>query len=143
MKKNLLAIIGTVILLTSFFSPSVYALGFGVQAEYWFPAFEGDLRVDNNGVTGTEINVKDDLGVSNENFPGVKAFFEIGNHEFTVAYSQVDLSGAKKIDKEIRFDGDTYIADSYVESDLKTSMIDFEYQYKFLNLENILAGFSL
>ncbi|MFA5321120.1 MAG: hypothetical protein WC373_00465 [Smithella sp.] len=143
MKKNLFAALGTLIVLTIFYAPSVSALGFGAQAEYWMPTFKGDLRVDDSGIAGTEINIKDDLGVSNESFPGVKAYFEIGNHEFTFTYSQLDLSGAKNIDKEIKFNGDTYIANSYVESDLKTSMMDFEYQYKFLNLENILAGFSL
>ncbi|GAB6269278.1 hypothetical protein DS62_05990 [Smithella sp. SC_K08D17] len=65
------------------------------------------MRVDGNGVEGTEINLDNDLN------------------------------------KEVKFNGDTYIAGAYVESDLKTSMIDLEYQYKFLNLENILAGFSI
>jgi hypothetical protein len=31
----------------------------------------------------------------------------------------------------------------YVESELKTSMIDLEYQYKLLNFKNIFAGLSL
>lgn len=106
-EKNLFAVLGTRVLMTIFFAPSVYALGFGAHAEYWIPTFKGDLRVDGNGVEGTEINLDNDLN------------------------------------KEVKFNGDTYIAGAYVESDLKTSMIDLEYQYKFLNLENILAGFSI
>ena len=64
--------------------------------------------MDGNGVTGTEMNLKEDLGISNENIPGVEAYFGIGNHEITLAYSQVNLSGAKTLDKEIMFNGDTY-----------------------------------
>ena len=101
------------------------------------------MRVDNNGVPGTEINLKDDLGISNDNIPGVEAYFGIGNHEITLAYSLVNLSGAQNIGKEIKFNGDTYAATAYVESELKTSMIDLEYQYKLLNIKNILAGLSL
>ena len=142
MKKNLFAALGILILLTIFCAPSAFALGFGVSADYWIPAFKGDLRVDNNGVTGTDINLKDDLGISNDNIPGVEAYFGIGNHEITLAYSQVNLSGAKNIDKKIVFNGDTYTAHTDVESELKTSMIDFEYQYKLLNFKNILAGLS-
>ncbi len=94
MKKNLFATLGILILVTIFFSPSAFALGFGASADYWIPTFEGDLRVDGNGVTGTEINLKEDLGISNENIAGVEAYFGIGNHEITLAYSQVNLSGA-------------------------------------------------
>ncbi len=143
MKKNFFTITGTLILFTIFFAPSVFAFGFGARAEYWIPTFTGDLRVDNNGVTGTEINIKDDLGVGNENFPVVEAYFEAGNHEITLTYSQVDFSGAKNIEKNIVFYGNTYNVNAYVESDLKTSMIDFEYQYKLLNFKNILAGLSI
>jgi len=143
MKKNLFAALGTLILLTAFYAPSVFALGFGARADYWIPTFSGDLRVDDNGAPGTLINLKDDLGISNDNIPGVEAYFGIGNHEITLAYSQVNLSGAKNIEKNIWFNGDLYLVTTYVESELKTSMIDLEYQYKLLNFKNILAGLSL
>ncbi len=143
MKKNLFAVLGTLILLLTFYVPSVFALGFGARADYWIPAFKGDLRVDDNGVVGTEINIKDDLGISNDNIPSVEAYFEAGNHEISLAYSLVNLSGAKDIEKTIVFNGDTYNVSAYVESELKTSMIDLEYQYKLLNFKNILAGLSI
>ena len=143
MKKNLFTVLGTLILFTIFYAPSVFALEFGARAEYWIPTFDGDLRVDKNGVTGTDINLQNDLGIGNENIPGVEAFFGIGNHEISLSYSQVDLSGAQNINKNIVFDGKTYNASAYVESELKTSMIDFEYQYKLLNIKNILAGLSI
>lgn len=143
MKKTFFAFPGILILLIVFLSPSVFAFGFGAQAQYWIPTFKGDLRVNDNGITGTEINVKDDLGVGNENIPGVEAFFGIGNHEITLAYSQVNLSGAKNLEKNIVFRGDVYNVNAYVESELKTSMIDLEYQYKLINIKNILAGLSL
>ena len=143
MKKNLFAILGTLILLTIFYVPSVFALGFGARADYWIPVFKGDLRVDDNGSPGTPINLKDDLGISNDNMAGVEAYFGIGNHEISLAYSQVNLSGAKNINTYIKFNGNIYTAHTNVESDLKTSMIDLEYQYKLLNFKNILAGLSL
>jgi outer membrane protein len=143
MKKNLFAVLGTLISFTIFYVPSVFALEFGARAEYWIPTFNGDLRVDKDGVAGTDINLQNDLGIGNENIPGVEAFFGIGNHEISLSYSQVDLSGAQNINKNIVFDGKTYNANAYVESELKTSMIDLEYQYKLLNFKNILAGLSI
>ncbi|MCX5849334.1 MAG: hypothetical protein NTW65_07775 [Deltaproteobacteria bacterium] len=143
MRKNLFAALGTLVLLTLFYAPTVSALGFGAQAKYWIPTFKGDLRVDNNGVEGTKINLEDDLGISGSYFPGMEAFFSMGNHEISFSYSLVNLSGARNIEKNIVFRGDTYNVNAFVESDLRTNMFDFEYQYKFLNLENILAGFSV
>ncbi|HUN54275.1 MAG TPA: hypothetical protein VMU29_03880 [Smithella sp.] len=143
MKKNLFATLGTIFLLTIFYTPSVFALEFGARAEYWIPTFSGDLRVDKDGVTGTDINLQSDLGIGNENIPGVEAYFGIGNHEISLSYSQVDFTGAQNINRNIVFDGKTYNASTYVESELKTSMIDFEYQYKLVNIKNILAGVSL
>jgi outer membrane protein len=143
MKKNLLTVLGTLFLLTIFYVPSAFALGFGARADYWIPSFSGDLRVDGNGVTGTDINLKDDLGISSENLPGVEAYFGIGDHEISLAYSRVNLSGAQNIGKEIKFNGYTYDKNAYVESELTTNMIDLEYQYKLLNFKNILAGLSV
>jgi outer membrane protein len=143
MKKNFFMIIGTLILFTIIFAPPVFAFGFGARADYWIPTFKGDLRVDGNGLVGDEVNLKDDLGVSNDNIPGAEAYFEIGDHEISLAYSLINLSGAKNINKPIRFNGEIYMVNAYVESELKTSMIDLEYQYKLLNFKNILAGLSI
>jgi outer membrane protein len=143
MKKILSVILGTLILFVILYAPSAFALGFGAQVKYWIPTFNGDLRVDGQGMTGTTLDMEDDLGIDKENFPVVEAFFGMGNHEFRFAYSQINLSGAKHINRPIIFDGNVYLPGAYVESDLNTNMFDLEYQYKFLNLENILAGFSL
>jgi hypothetical protein len=99
MKKNLFVTVGTLILLTIVCAPSAFAFGFGVSADYWIPTFKGDLRVDGDGVTGDEINLKDDLGISNDNIAGAEAYFGIGNHEITLAYSLVNFSGNKAITK--------------------------------------------
>jgi len=41
------------------------------------------------------------------------------------------------------FNGQTYTTNAFVESDLKFQMLDLEYRYDFINLENVLAGFSV
>lgn len=86
--------------------------------------------------------MENDLNISNDNMVGAEAYFGIGNHEISLAYSRINLSGAKNIEKNIVFNGNTYIAHTDVESELTTNMIDFEYQYKLLNFKNILAGLS-
>ena len=62
MKKNFIAALATLSVMIIFCVPSVYALGFGAQARVWIPTFEGELRVDDGSVTGTEMDLQDDLG---------------------------------------------------------------------------------
>jgi len=99
--------------------------------------------VDKDGITGTQVNLKDDLGIGNESFPSIEAFAGIGKHHVSVMYTQFHYSGSKYVTNSVTFAGKTYAANALVESDLETKMLDLEYQYDLINLENILAGFSI
>jgi hypothetical protein len=107
MKKNIPAVICATILIGVFLASSCFALEFGARANYWIPTFKGDLRVDKNSVRGTEIDLKDDLGVKNENVPFVEAYFGVGKHEITFMYAQVNFSGTKYFDGNVRLHSST------------------------------------
>jgi outer membrane protein len=143
MKKSIAATICSTLLMGIFFTTPCSALEFGARANYWFPTFKADLRVDKDAIKGTQIDLKDDLGVKNENVPFVEAYFGVGNHEITFMYGQVNFSGTKFIDKPIIFDGRIFNTNSFVESELNTKMFDLEYQYKIINFKNILAGLTI
>ena len=92
---------------------------------------------------GHDIDFDKDLGIDDEDYPIVEAFIGAGNHHFSLAYTDIDYSGTKTLTKSIVFNGQTYSANALVNSSIEYQQIDFTYQYDFLNLENILAGFSL
>ncbi|MEN6318349.1 MAG: hypothetical protein ABFD82_06290 [Syntrophaceae bacterium] len=145
MKKCLVSLLCAVVVfsfMVSFVTPAI-ALEFGARGYYWFPDLKGDLSVDENGIKGTKLDVEDTLGVGNESFPAVEVFAGIGKHHISLMYTQFHYSGSKNIKEPITFAGQTYPTNSRVESDLKTKMLDLEYQYDLINLENILAGFSI
>ncbi len=125
------------------FQSTGYSLEFGARAYYWFPGLKANMKVDQGGTAGTDINVKDDLGVDNKGIPAVEVYAGKGKHHFSLMYSQVHYSGSATLSRDITFKGSTFTAGTAVQSDLKTRMLDFEYQYDLLNLENILAGFSI
>jgi len=58
-------------------------------------------------------------------------------------YTQGDYSGSAALGKPIKFLGKEYAANALLESNFQIRMLDAEYQYDLLNLENILAGFSI
>jgi outer membrane protein len=125
------------------FAVSAQAFEIGARGYYWFPDFSASLRVDKNSTVGTTIDAENDLGMGDESYPSVEVFGGLGNHHFSLMYTKADYSGAKNLDKSIIFNGRTYSLSTYVESDLELTMIDAEYQYDLIDLENVLAGFSL
>ncbi|MHB8091181.1 MAG: porin family protein [Syntrophales bacterium] len=119
----------------------VGAFEIGARALYWFPSLDGEVKADNAGVVGTRLDLKDDLGVDNESFPSVEVFGGIGKHTISLAYTPIDYSGSKTLTTPINFNGKTFGAT--VDTDLELKMLDFQYRYRFLDVENVLAGFSL
>ena len=145
MKKWNLSIVGTLAVFVFLlgFVVSAQAFEIGARGYYWWPEFSGDIRVDKDGVTGTNINVEDELGVGDESYPSVEVFAGIGKHHISLMYTKADYSGEKNLSRTIDFMGKTYTAGTFVQSDLEFTMLDLEYQYDLLDLENVLAGFSL
>jgi len=120
-----------------------YGFDFGARGYYWGPNFSGEFRVDENSIVGTTINAGHDLGMDDESYPTLEIFFGQGDHHLTLSYTKADYSGENSIDRNIVFKGQTYTFNTFVESDLKFQMLDLEYQFDFINLENAVAGFSL
>ncbi len=121
----------------------VAAFEIGARALYWFPGFKGDVRVDGGGLAGNRINLKDELGIDNKSYPTFEVFGGLGKHNLSLAYTPIDNSGSATLSRQVTFNGQTFGAGANVNSDLRLRMLDLEYQYTLLDMENILAGFSL
>jgi outer membrane protein len=115
----------------------------GVRGDYWFPELSGDLSVDAKGITGTSLDLETDLGLDDESYPVVEAFVGLGNHHLRGCYYNADYSGTKILTEGITFNGETFAADERITSSLEYDVYDFMYQYDLLDLENVLAGFTL
>ena len=141
MKKTYLALS---LLLVAFFLPaSLSAFELGARGYYWFPSLDGNVKVDETSIIGTTIDFEKDLGIEDENYPSIEVFLGGGRHHLALAYTDIDYSGKKTLTKQIIFNGEIYSATSLVESSIEYRVMDLYYQYDFLNLENVGAGFSL
>lgn len=121
----------------------VGAFEIGARGYYWFPSFKTDIRVDDADKRGSDINVKDMLGLSTQYYPSVEGFVGLGKHHISLMYTPVDYSDTAAITGAVTFKGKSYADGDTVETELKFTMLDLEYQYDLLDLENILAGFSI
>ncbi len=141
MKKTYLALS---LLLVAFFLPaSSSAFEIGARGYYWFPSLDGNVKVDEAATIGDTINFEKDLGIEDENYPSVEVFLGGGRHHLSLTYTDIDYSGKNIPTKEITFNGETYSTTYMIESSIEYKMMDLLYQYDFLNLENVAAGFSL
>jgi outer membrane protein len=119
------------------------AFELGARGIYWFPSLTADVKVDDGGVAGDRINVKDTLGIKDESYPGFDVFLGHNRHRLTVAYTPISYSGATMLNQNIVFNGQTFTLNTQVKSSLDLRMLDVDYRYAFLDAENSVAGFSL
>ncbi len=141
MKKRFLGLLFILAVLLIPASSSAFEVG--ARGYYWFPSLDGNVEVDKARIVGTSIDFEKDLGIDDESYPTIEAFIQADKHHFSVAYTSIEYSGTKTLTRSIVFDGKTYSASDLVNSLIEYRQVDFAYQYDFLNLENILAGFSL
>jgi len=141
MKKTYLAL--SLLLVALLLPAASSAFELGARGYYWFPSLDGKVNVDEAASIGDTINFEKDLGVKDENYPSFEVFLGGGRHHLSLTYTNIDYSGRNTLTEDIIFNGETYTATSLVESSIEYKMMDLLYQYDFLNLENVLAGFSL
>lgn len=141
MKKTCLAL--SLLFLVLLLPVSSLAFEIGARGYYWFPSLDGTVKVDEATIVGTTIDFDEDLGIEDEDYPSVEVFVGGGNHHLSFTYTDIDYSGRKTLTRQIIFGGKTYQVSDLVTSSIQYKMMDFCYQYDFLNLENVLGGFSL
>jgi len=141
MKKTYLAL--SLLLVVLLLPASSSAFEIGARGYYWFPSLDGNVKVDEASIIGTTIDFEKDLGIEDENYPACEVFLGGGRHHFSLTYTDIDYSGRKTLTRDITFNEEIYSISDLVTSFIEYKMMDFLYQYDFLNLENVLAGFSL
>jgi hypothetical protein len=121
----------------------VSAFELGVRGSYWFPKMSGLVRVDNAGITGTEVDLRNDLGIDSKSFPLIEVFAGLGKHHLSLAFYKLDYDGDTILTKDVYFNGELFHANEKIVSSLTYDNYDLMYRYDLIDLENFLAGGSL
>ncbi len=133
------------LLLASLASPALALPGFdaGVRGIYWFPDLSATAQTTTAGVPETTFDVKDDLGVGDENFLSGEAFLRFGRLHFRIGYTQIRFDGSRTLTRAIDFNGQTFAVGDDVLSRLDVNMLDAEVQVDIFRPDLIAANFSL
>lgn len=124
---------------------SVPAWGFelGVRGYLWTPELSGDIRVDDDGLSGTKLDFVNTLGLDDDSSAVIEVFLGAGRHHVMLGYHQADYKGNKVLEQNVVFNGEVYQAHDTIRTDLEFTAMEGLYQYDVIDLENILAGFSI
>jgi len=140
--KNLILIWAIVCSLTIAAHADAFELG--ARAFVWFPDLKTiDIQTTVSGLQGSDIDAKDMLGIGNKATFAVEAYGGVGRHHLSLMFTPFGYSDSAVLAAALNYNGVTYNAGTPVQSDLSYSMFDLKYQYDFIDMENILAGFSL
>jgi hypothetical protein len=116
---------------------------FKLVAGWFLPAFNTDVRIDDSGDPGDEVDLDDDLGV-NRDQSGVLLGFEwriAERHRLGATYSTFSQNATKVIDRQITIGDEVYPVSATVRTSWSLDMIPITYSYSFLKSDsNELSG---
>jgi hypothetical protein len=103
-----------------------------VEGRYWFADLEGSAQVKGDSLPGTRFDLKNDLGVEDENLPEVRLTFWTGpNSRIRLAYLYGKFEGDTILEQTIQFNGTTFTANSRVESEVEVHYGRLGWAYMF------------
>ncbi|VAV85509.1 hypothetical protein MNBD_DELTA01-1185 [hydrothermal vent metagenome] len=89
------------------FSSNAFA-AFGGEARYWFTTLDSEVKITDSSITGTKIDLSDDLDIDDEDFVEARLFYESGRHKIRYSFVSMSWDGDKAISKSIVYSGKTY-----------------------------------
>ena len=134
-----------VLLLVSLSSPAQALPGFGagVRGTYWFPDLSATAQTITAGVAETKFDLKDDLGMDDEDFPSGEAFLRFGRLHFRIGYTKISYDGSNTLSRDIEFNGQIFPVNDNVISSFDLNMLDAEVQVDILRPDFVAASFYL
>ena len=111
---------------------------FEAEGRYWIPQMRSTLLVQRNGF-GTDIDAKQDLGMSDTNFPLGQVSFEYGRQRLQFSYTPIDFTGDNVVTRTIVFNGRQYTLGTRIVSELQAQHLQLNWSWEFLRFHEGLV----
>jgi hypothetical protein len=113
-----------------------------VSYGFWHPDLEATISSEQLGIIGTEIDVKSDLGYTDEAIRQFRLVLRPGRkHKFRIEYVPVKFEGDTILDRSIVFNGIEFDAGLPVQSQFEWDTWRLGYEYDFVYTDRVYAGF--
>ena len=109
---------------------------------YWSPRADIILSSDAPGVPGTRIDLRGDLGLTNQHFPELQLTWRPGlRHKFRFQYIPIHFDSAATLPRDLLFNGVTYPAGLPTTASLDWTTYRFGYAFDFIVRRRGSMGF--
>lgn len=113
-------------------------------ADFWMPTAEMTISSESLGIQGSQINVKRDLGLTDQRFRALQLLLRPARrHKFRLQYIPVSYTQSATLSQDIVFNGIRYRLGVPVNSTLDWKTYQFGYEYDFVVKNGGFAGFIL
>ena len=115
------------------------------QGRYWTTDLDTRIKVASNSVEGTDVDLKDDLGINDEDFPEARLTIALSKHnKMRFGYTQISYNGERNITRTIMFNGKSYTLGSKVETDFDLKYLRLGWIWEFINIgDGVFEGGTL
>ncbi len=113
-------------------------------ADYWFPAAEMIVSSAQLGITGSQIDFKKTLGLTDQRFPVLHLQLRPArSHKFFLHYTPVNYTQTATLTQDVVFNGIRYRLGLPVNSSLDWKTYEIGYEYDFVVKNSGFVGFIL
>jgi hypothetical protein len=129
--KKVLCCAAMAIVLT--LSANSHATTLEAKIMYWMPDFSADVRVDEEDITGTTVDIDDDLGIdTDEGVVPVEVVLHLGSlFRVWFGYTTISMDGNAVVDKDITFAGETFNINAEIDSHVELTGVEAGLEWDF------------
>ena len=138
--KKLLS--GAMVLLAIVLCASSYGTTLEFKVKYWMPDFSADVRVDDQDIIGTTVDIDDDLGIdTDEGVVPLELVLHFGDlFRLWFGYTALSMDGSSVINKEITFAGETFNINADIDSKVELTGAEAGIEWDFFSSKNYGFG---
>ena len=105
------------------------------EGRYWMANLEGKVSVTTDTALGTDIDLENDLGISDENFPEARmSWYPTEKSQIRLSYTQVGYDATKVLDKTVTFSGKTYTSGTTVNTSIDVKYARLAWLWQLLSV---------
>jgi outer membrane protein len=114
-----------------------------LKAGYLMLSPEGRFAVDGNTLSGTPIDLEDDLGFDDSEDYFVEGALNLGPFRLAISYLPLEFSGSGTLSQPIVFNDQTFDVSATTSSEVKLDIIDAGLTWNIINIDDLPARIQI
>jgi outer membrane protein len=98
---------------------------------------DGDFAVSGGSLTGTTVDMDDDLGFDDSEEYTLEAALQLGSFRLFAGYLPINFSGEGVLTETVDFNGETFVAGSHVDSDVDIDIYEAGLAWYLVNVDDL------